>query len=335
MTAMSQSVADVHVAISGASGYLGRALIDDCLLSGRRFGALSHSGRMRQDVGGGGACFVGDLLQPDTMTGWLQPGQTVVHLAYMWSAGEAANLQATENLLAACRASGVRRLVHVSTAAVVGRADTAWVDETTPCRPATDYGRTKLRIEEAVRRFSTAADVDTVILRPTSVFGPAGAPLEKLCRDLRELGWFRNYMRTCLFGRRAMNLVSIENVVAAIRFAIDYPDHFGGETLIVSDDEDPKNNFADVESILRNVMGLGDYPIPPVPLPRIVLEMMLRSMRRNIVDTRCRFRSARLRALGFVPPLAFENALVGYARWSRQMDDARRSSHATGEDGRR
>lgn len=313
-----------EVSITGASGYLGRALVDDLAQSGICFSVLTHS--IRTPVDTPGACFRGDLLQRESLSGWLGDNQTVIHLAYMWSAGEAANIAATRNLLAVCRDAGVRRLVHVSTAAVVGRADTPWVDEATPCNPVTEYGRTKLAIEQLMRDYSVNGDVDVVLLRPTSVFGPGGAPLEKLCRDLRQQGWPKNYLRACLFGRRATNLVHIENVIAAIRFAIEHPGRFAGETLIVSDDEAPTNNFQDVETIVREVLQLGRYPVPVVPFPRAVLETILRAMGRNIVDTRCRFNSARIRKMGFVPPMAFEQGVRGYAEWAK--DSA--GSHANG-----
>lgn len=309
------------VSITGASGYLGRSLITDFARVGIRFTALMHSTREPGDAQG--KYFCGDLLQRESLSGWLESNHTVVHLAYIWSAGEAANIQATKNLIAACRDSGVKRVVHVSTAAVVGRSDTSWVDERTPCSPVTEYGRTKLEIEQVMLDALSHCDIDVVMLRPTSVFGPGGAPLEKLCRDLCQPGWVKNYLRACLFGRRAMNLVHIDNVVAAIRFAIDYPGRFSGEALIVSDDGAPENNFQDVESIIRKTFQLGNYPVPLVPLPRIVLETFLRAMRRNIVDTRCRFSSARIRELGFVSPMAFERGLTSYAECSRGSTESR------------
>ena len=310
--------AGAEVSITGASGYLGRALIDDLARSGICFSALVHS--TGEPAVTPGSHVRGDLLQRESLSGWLGKNQTVIHLAYMWSAGEAANIEATRNLLAACRDAGVRRVVHVSTAAVVGRADQPWVDEATPCNPVTEYGRTKLAIERLVRDFATGSDVDVVLLRPTSVFGPGGAPLEKLCRDLRRQGWPKNYLRACLFGRRATNLVHIDNVVAAIRFAIGYPGRFAGETLIVSDDDAPANNFQDVEAIVRDVFQLGNYPLPLVPLPRVVLETILRAIGRNIVDTQCRFSAARIREMGFVPPMPFERGVRDYAEWAKDCD---------------
>jgi nucleoside-diphosphate-sugar epimerase len=317
-----------NVTITGASGYLGRSLVEDLMRSEISCSALMHS---TQELGNAHVKYVyGDLLQRESISGWLEPNQSVVHLAYMWSAGEAANLESTKNLLAACRDSGVKRVVHVSTAAVVGRSDSQWVDETTPCRPVTEYGRTKLKIEQVMRDFSDRGDIDVVLLRPTSVFGPGGAPLEKLCRDLRQKGWAENYLRACLFGGRAMNLVHIDNVVAAIRFAIDYPGRFAGGALIISDDDAPANNFRDVEMIVRDVFQLGSYPIPLVPLSHVVLESLLRVMGRNIVDSRCRFSSARIRESGFVPPMAFEEGLIRYAEWARCVEnDAVRNQGAS------
>lgn len=306
------------VAVSGASGYVGRAVIAGLSEGGEyRVSALRRSS-VEGSIEHGLRNVQGDLLQPQTLNLWLERGCTVVHLAYMWAAGPEENLRATQNLVEACAQAGVARLVHVSTAAVIGRAASAWVDEQTPCQPSTEYGQTKLHIERVLREGARHYGFDLVVLRPTAVYGPSGAPLQKLCRDLREAYWLKNYLKACLFGRRAMNLVHIDNVVAAVRFVVAWPQRFAGATYIVSEDEHPKNNFHDVESAIRTSLGLSNYPLPVLPLPSTVLSMILRALRRNIVDPGCRFSSDRLRSLGFMPSRTFDDGLKDYLNWCRR-----------------
>ena len=300
------------IGISGAAGYLGANLITRLLEQhGVQLRLLEHSTAMTLPDPAHHRC-PGDLVAGTGIDEWLEGCAVVVHLAYLWHGGEAVNLKATRNLVDACVRQGIRRMVHVSTAAVVGRTEADWVDENTPCHPVTEYGQTKLQIEQAMLEAASGSGLDLVILRPTSVFGPGGAPLTKLCGDLLAGPWFKNYLKACLFGRRAMNLVHVDNVVAAILFAIACPDDFRGLTLMVSDDDAPANNFLDVEQMARTRLGIGEYPLPVIPFPSPLLSMLLRLMGRNMINPVCRFRGSRIRKLGFQPVRDFGEGLQAY-----------------------
>ncbi len=305
------------IALTGASGYLGKQLIKGLANEGAWIIAPLYRAAQPDKFETNGRPVHCDLLQPHTLDGWLSEGCTVVHTAYMWGAGREANLQATVALAEACRQARVRRLVHISTAAVSGRVQGSWVDEDTLCKPVTEYGQTKLEIERLLSDAARASDFDLVVLRPTSVYGPGGAPLEKMCKELIDRPWPMNYLRASLFGRRAMNLVHVEYVVAAIRFAIEAPGRFDGAVFIVSEDSAPANNFRDVEHMARQILGVREYPLPLCSCPSFVLGWMLRALRRNIVDPSCRFSDLRLKARGFKPPWAFEEGLTQYFTWAR------------------
>lgn len=303
------------VSVSGANGYVGRALIDALAIDGKHpvhgLGHSTHSWNhpyVKQETRG-------NLLDPQSLGDWPTTGSTVVHLAYLWTAGAEGNFRATQNLMEACGRNRIRRIIHVSTAAVIGRAATPWVDERTTCSPTTEYGNTKLRIEEILREGARRHAIDLVVLRPTSVFGPGGAPLRKLADDLMSASRAANYLKSCLFGRRAMNLVHIENVVAALRFLIDHPVRFNAACLILSEDDEPENNFADVEATIRGRLGIPDYPVPIIRLPPQLLSLTLRAMRRNIVDPDCRFRSSLIESLGFKRVRRFKEGLLDYLDW--------------------
>jgi len=317
-----------HVSVSGVSGYVGtaltRALVTD---GGYAVLGLRHSACSLTPLVGLHE-ISGNLLAPETLEDWPSKGSTVVHLAYMWLATPGDNARAAEHLVEACARKGIVRLVHVSTAAVVGRASSPWIDERTPCRPVTEYGQTKLHIEDVLREGARRHGFDLVVLRPTSVFGPGGAPLRKLVDDLRLAPWIGNYLKRCLFGRRAMNLVQVENVVAALCFLIAYQGRFDGATFILSEDDEPENNFANVEAVIRTGLGLADYPVPLIPLPPQLLSLALWTRRRNIVNPACRFRSALIESFGFTRTRRFADGLKDYLDWYKR--DVMRSSAYSG-----
>jgi nucleoside-diphosphate-sugar epimerase len=177
--------------------------------------------------------------------------------------------------------------------------------------PTSEYGITKLKVE-ALLRDESQDGFDLVMLRPTAVFGPGAEPLSKLAKDLLAGRHFRNYMKSCLFGRRRMNLVHIDNVVAAIVFVASQAKAFSGDAFIVSDDDAGANNFRDVESALMRGFGVPDYPVPRLPLPLGLLRVLLLLLGRNNINPRCNYSGQKLQGLGFRRPMSFEAGLAGY-----------------------
>ena len=84
------------------------------------------------------------------------------------------NVVGTDNVIAACRRSGVPRLIHTSTPSVIfdGR-DLQGVDESAPypARYTAHYPLTKAKAEQAVIR-AGAGDLKTIVLRPHQIWGP-------------------------------------------------------------------------------------------------------------------------------------------------------------------
>jgi nucleoside-diphosphate-sugar epimerase len=186
---------------------------------------------------------------------------------------------------------------------------------------------TKFKIEQDIISFAKG-HYDAVILRPTSVFGIDGEPLKKLANDICRGNRWKNYLKSCLFGRRRMNLVHIANVVAAIIFVIRYDQRLGSEIFIVSDDDDPKNNFIDVERFLINELGVNEYRLPQWLIPLVVLKLLLLLLGRNNINPRCDFDQSKLRKLGFRSPVGLSDGLTEYASWYRAsyLGDGAKSS---------
>jgi nucleoside-diphosphate-sugar epimerase len=308
----------------GASGYIGKNFVEALLKLGiYRMKLLSRS--TDQKMAGADynvEVFKGDLREPESLHGFLERDCTVINLVYLWGESEAVNLEAMANLLDACKAAGIRRLIHCSTAAVVGRATDDLITEDTPCHPVTEYGVTKLKVEQAI--IVAARDCfDVAILRPTSVFGPEGNPLKKLASDLVSGSRLSNYLKSCLFGKRRMNLVSVANVVCAIIFIMRRDEDFCGEIFIVSDDDSPTNNFIDVEKFLMSEFRINTYAIPRIPLPLWLLGFLLGAMGRNNINPYCNYDPEKLLSFGFKRAVTFETALAEYAAWYRSSQLSR------------
>jgi len=75
---------------------------------------------------------------------------------------------------AAAEAVGARRLIYISSGSVHGQSPRPGTDERSPLsvRHAFSYNNAKVRAERKLARLRKRGTVDTVILRPTIVFGP-------------------------------------------------------------------------------------------------------------------------------------------------------------------
>lgn len=307
------------IAITGASSFIGQHLVRHLLsLDEIEMRLLVH--RHRPDIPADNtriSMITGDLLKPDTMSALLRPGCTVINLAYLGGASADDNLAAAHNLADACRQANVRRLVHCSTAVVAGRTSDDMITEETRCEPGGDYELIKFKMEKLLTE-KAKGHFDLVILRPTAVFGPGGENLLKLANDLSAGNRTLNYLKSCLFDRRSMNLVYIDQVVSAIVFLAGMKEILNGAVFICSDDEQPLNNYRDVERHLIRGLGCEDYWLPRIPFPKPMLSTILKFAGRTNINPSRIYHSGKLRQAGFKNIVSFEAGLASFADWYRK-----------------
>ena len=180
------------ILVTGASGFVGLAVLENLLTRGRDVVALSSSplpatAATRLTIQPGHLVeLLGDIRDPDDVRRALEAAQVtgVIHLAAVTSgaAMEAerawdsvtVNLGGLTRLLRGMAGAGVPRLVLASSVAVYGAStpDGAWLDEDRPTTPATLYAITKASSETLSARLSTALGLDCRIGRLGRVFGP-------------------------------------------------------------------------------------------------------------------------------------------------------------------
>ena len=111
-----------------------------------------------------------------------------------------------------------------------------------------------------------------------------------------------------------MNLVHVANVVAAIEFIAFLSQQMTREVFIVSDDEYPENNYADVEKVLMDCFGLSPYAVAPLPLNNL-LPLALRVMERSNINVHRTYDCRKIHKCGLVKPVSFTDGLRGFAQW--------------------
>jgi dihydroflavonol-4-reductase len=168
-----------------------------------------------------------DVRDRERLSRAVEGCRAVVHVAALYSYTapaaemEAVNVVGTRNVIAACRAAGVARLVHTSTAGTCGPV---------PGRPATEsdgppewelevpYKRTKLEAERLV--LAAAADgLDAVCVNPTTPIGEGDTAPTPTGRMVRAVASGR-YRATLRSG--GLNLVDVRDVARGHLLALEH-----------------------------------------------------------------------------------------------------------------
>jgi dihydroflavonol-4-reductase len=166
--------------ITGISGFVGGSLARVLLSQGYRVRGLIHRDR-RAVEGLNVQLLEGDLLDPPSLEKAFTGSAVVYHLAASisltgsWSQMEAVNVVGTRNVVQACLACGVDRLVHCSSIHAFEQVPLdVPLDETRPLasdRHHPAYDRSKALGEMEVRK-GLDLGLDAIILNPTAISGP-------------------------------------------------------------------------------------------------------------------------------------------------------------------
>ena len=122
---------------------------------------------------------IGDLDDPETLTGLLTKGATVFYLAPP-PGGGGTDPRARNFCAAVPPGEEPRKLVYMSTSGVYGDSGVDLVTEETPPNPQTARGKRRLDAETAFREWGKQRGVAVVILRVTGIYGPGRFPVSQL-----------------------------------------------------------------------------------------------------------------------------------------------------------
>lgn len=219
----------MNVALTGATGFLGRALLPLARQRAAALRVLVRSEAAARDLSAYGAhVHRGDLADPDSLCGFVQPGDVVIHAAARvdligaWADFARDTVATTQHLLAAALPARPTRFVYVSSASVYAGPDAAGMcADRTAARPIKSnfYGRAKLAAERLVQGACTRAGCPWTIVRLAFLYGPDNRMLHERLRLLHT----RHRLAIIGDGQNLIALLYIADAAEAVWAAASHP----------------------------------------------------------------------------------------------------------------
>jgi len=312
------------VLVTGANGFVGRALCEALAASGRR---VKRALRIAQP-GVPDAVAVGDIGADTDWRSALEGVSSVVHLAARThvlreTAADSlaeyrrVNLDGTRRLAQQAGRAGVRRLVFVSSIKVNGEVTERPFTEDDAPRPEDAYGVSKWEAEQALVRVAGETGLQVAVLRPPLVYGP-----EVKGNFLRLMGLVARgtpLPLASITNRRS--LIYVGNLVDAVIKAIDVP-AAAGRAYLVSDGEDVST--PDLVRAIARSLGVAPrlLPCPPAMLRLGAALTGKRAELARLTGSLQADGSRARRELGWQPRLSLAQGLSATARWYYSQSDA-------------
>jgi len=265
---------DEPTLVTGATGFIGRHVVNTLLRRGRRLRLLCrNTNKARRLFGPEIEIVEGDLLDASSLARACRGMRSVFNLAGGYEFGPAhrkwmwqVNVEGTEQLLAACWQARVERVLHCSTAGILFAAGRLVRESDFPANPprACHYKQSKWHGERGALSWA-ARGLPVVIASPTV---PIGAGDERPTPSGRMfLDLLRGRFPAC--SRTGLNVIAVEDLAEGLLAVERAGEH--GERYVLGND----NIW--LHELMALAAELAGRPAPRavVPLPLVALGGLL------------------------------------------------------------
>lgn len=220
----------MRIAVTGGTGFIGRRLVRRLAAAGHTVWVVTRRSPAALTAPPPGVRYcTADIRSAASLKRCLEqvaPLDRVYHLAadldYFGppSRLDATNVAGTRNVVRWAREAGAGRVLCASSVEALGpvAAAEAPAPPDAPCRPASSYGRSKLRAERAAAMAAREAGIALLVLRLGCVYGPGSAAfIPTLFEALRHDRGIARYLAAV--GGHRLPLLHVEDAAAGIAAA--------------------------------------------------------------------------------------------------------------------
>jgi len=220
------------------------------------------------------------------------------------------NTDGTYRLARTAANMGVKRFIFISTVKVNGEdSSTSYTEKDSP-NPQDPYAISKWEAEQILRDVSAKTGMETIIIRPPLVYGPAVRANFLRLLHLVDQGIPLPFARI----NNYRSLIYIGNLVDAIATCINHP-NAGNQTFLVSDQDD-----VSTPDLIRLISSAMDKPTRLFSFPPNILSLFATMIgKKNLYDRLCGSltvdASAISKTLSWQPPFSLNDGIAHTVEW--------------------
>ncbi len=274
------------ILVTGATGFVGENLSRSLAQKGCAVYALTRKETEIFSDEENIRIIVGDITAPISLPSGIE---TIYHCAGAIDKPdemEKVNIEGTKNIVALALKNNCK-LIHLSSAGVIGETRERVLDETTPCHPQNAYERTKYAAEEIVAG-AVKEGLRAHILRPTVIFGGkkyAKNSFFQLLKSMRN-GSFMN------IGEGICNIVHIDEVTKAMQMLAEADTVSGGIYIV-----NTPISYRKMNALVKNLPPAVTKKTLTIPYPVAYLAVIMATLLCAVAGKKNPLTFSRLKAL--------------------------------------
>ncbi|TAM91891.1 NAD-dependent epimerase/dehydratase family protein [bacterium] len=266
----------MRIIVTGGAGFIGSHIVDRYIVEGHDVVVVDnlwdHGGGRRENVNAR-ASFVHMDIRDQELTRVFQDfkPEVISHHAAQHSVAISArdpvfdaqvNVVGLLNVLVNAAKAGTRKVIFASSGATFGTPDRLPMDETTPQRPESPYGITKMVAEHYLRFFKAQHGLEYTALRYGNVFGPRQDPNGEAGVISIFIGKFlaKEGVRIDWDGEQTRDYVYVRDVAEANVLALD---RANGECLCIG-----TGKRTSVNQIYLSLANITNFQAPITHAPQ-------------------------------------------------------------------
>lgn len=317
--------------VTGGTGFIGQNLVKALVTKGNKVRVLVRKKSRLHVLNGLNVEIVyGDLNDENSLIAATKNIDTVYHLAAQLGGANITykqlydtNVVGTEKLLNACLKNKVKKFIHFSSVAAMGKVRQN-ADEEAPCNPINPYDKSKLESELLIKKFIKKKKIPAIIVRPSMVYGPGETKTKAaLFRAIKK-----RYFVIIGNSNNLIDMSYIDNIISGVLLTTKKKKAIGQTYILTDERAYTMNEFFNTvakEEGVKKPMHLPKFLAYLIAIPFEILARMIKKgvplsfeRIRTLTTSKSFSIEKAKKELGYKPKIHLQEGIKRTVKWYRE-----------------